>query len=164
MKIFYTLCIFLLLSFCNINAQTSFDKNKLEFGGAIGASFGDYTSVQISPQVGYAFTNIFSAGFGVSYLYYDYDSFSKNYAGLDLYARLRPIRNIVLQAQPELYRTWGKNIDSKIVPCLLLGGGVILPLGNAGGISFMLSYDVLQNNSSPYRSQLVYSVGYTIGF
>ena len=159
-----------------IQAQDSnsfkFDKSRLELGGNFGLSFGDSkisgksTALNISPKIGYRFSNYFSAGVGLGYIYRDYSKidFSENYAGLSLYGRFRPIKYIVLLAEPELYRTWGKNFDSRFVPALLLGGGVTLPVGNSGGITITLSYDVLQNDYSPYYDQLVYSIGYVFGF
>ncbi len=39
--------------------KTGFDKSKLFFGGNLGASFGDYTLANISPQVGYRFNDLF---------------------------------------------------------------------------------------------------------
>jgi hypothetical protein len=160
-RAFYVSCLLVFTSFFSLNAQT-FDKKRLEFGGSLGASFGDYTSVNISPQIGYSFSKLFSAGIGLNYLYYSYDDNSINYAGFDLYAHLRPVQNIILLAQPEFYRNWGSYITSRFVPCLLLGGGVVLPIGSSGGVSMTLSYDVLQNDYSPYRNNVVYSVGYII--
>ena len=164
MKTFLFSIAMLCSSFFCLNAQTKFDVNKLEFGGHLGASFGDYTSINISPKIGYAFTPKLSAGLGVSYSYFDYKSFYRNYAGLNLYAHVKPIQNIILLAEPELLRTWGTGTESQIVPCLLLGGGVILPVGNKSGISMTFAYDVIQDKESPYWGELVYSVGYIFSF
>lgn len=149
----------------SLYSQSVFDKNRLEFGGIFGASFGNKTtSVKISPQVGYAFTDNFSAGLGVGYIYYDYDNrYSENYAGMNLYGRFRPWRYIMIQAQPEIYRTWGDS-KSEIVTCFLIGGGVVFPVGNFGGVTLSLSYDLIQNDRSPYNDKIIYSLGYTIGF
>ena len=159
------LSLALLLSsvFCS-SAQTKFDVNRLELGGHLGASFGDYTSINISPRIGYAISSKFSTGIGTSYSYYDYKSFSRNYGGMNLYVHLKPIQNFILLAEPEILRAWGSNIESQVVPCLLLGGGIILPVGNKSGISMTFAYDVLQNKESPYRGELVYSVGYVFRF
>lgn len=163
MRTFLISCIFSLASLV-VSAQNGFDKSKLEFGGSIGMTFGDYTSINISPQVGYKLTNWLSTGLGVAYLYNDYNDYHTNYAGATLYGRIRPIKNIVLQIQPEFYRTWGNLFDSQFVPCVLVGAGVILPIGNNGGVSMTLSYDLVQDKYSPYNDELIYSVGYVIGF
>ncbi|MCU0396136.1 MAG: hypothetical protein MUF29_09505 [Chitinophagaceae bacterium] len=41
--------------------QKKFDPNRLVFGGIVGASFGDFTFVQVSPQVGYMFNPYLTA-------------------------------------------------------------------------------------------------------
>jgi hypothetical protein len=144
------------------------DMSRLEFGGNLGVSWGRKVSaITIAPQVGYIFDPNFSAGIGVNYSYYryspdSYNSTSLNYMGLNTYGRIRPFYPLVLQIQPEIYRMWGSSYGSsvsQIVPTLLLGGGVILPVGS---ISLMLYYDVVQNKYSPYGNGFFFSVGYIV--
>lgn len=149
--------------------QSGFDLSRLEIGGNLGLGFGnDYASVNISPQVGYAFSGYFTAGLGLSYNYYRWNDpyiQTQNYLGGNLYARFSPVSFIHLQVQPELYGMWGRaggrDIPSQMVPACLVGGGITLPLGGRGGVTAMLFYDVVQNERSPYGGQLVYSLGYT---
>ena len=149
-----------------------FDKSKLEFGGNLGLSFGksygnNYSTIIIAPQVGYRFDPRFSAGFGVNYSYYSYSSNKLNYMGLNLYGRAKPFNPFVLQLQPEIYRMWGSIVGesiSEIVPTFLGGAGIAIPLGNGGGMTMMLFYDLAQNKYSPYKDRIFYSVGYTFGF
>jgi hypothetical protein len=56
------------------------DPNRLVFGGNIGASFGDFTFVNLSPQVGYAFKPWLTAGAGINYIYnsFKYRDFNGN--------------------------------------------------------------------------------------
>ncbi len=149
--------------------KSGFDKSKLLFGGSFGMSFGDYTSVSICPQAGYAFNQYFATGLGVSYDYYKYKYYdqSLNYLGTNLYGRLTPIKYFAIQFQPEIYKMWG-NLQSysidETVPCLLAGAGLIMPVGSNGGVSMMLYYDLLQDDYSPYRDQIVYSIGYVFNF
>jgi len=167
-----TLLIILSLAFClALSAQEAkkFDKNRLEYGGCFGLSFAssknqDYTSVIIMPEVGYRFSNMFRAGASVGYIYRSWDDYSENYAGLGLYARFRPIRYISLNVEPQGFQTWGSQFDSRFVGCLLLGGSVIIPMGSNMGISLSLSYDVIQDEYSPYRNGVVYGVGFSVGF
>jgi len=154
------------------NQSLKFDKSKMEYGGNLGLSFGksngnNYSTVIIAPQVGYRFDPRFSAGFGVNYSYYSYSSNKLNYMGLNLYGRVRPFNPFVLQVQPEIYKMWGSiggESISEIVPTFLGGAGVTIPLGNGGGMTMMLFYDIAQNKYSPYKDRLFYSVGYTFGF
>jgi hypothetical protein len=176
MKRFLFISFLIVASILRLQAQDAnsgfkFDKSKLELGGTLGFSFGsssatgESTGLNISPEIGYRFSKYFSAGAGLSYIYRSYSDydFSENYAGLTFYGRFRPIKYIVLLAEPEFYRTWGKNFESRFVPTLLLGGGATMPIGH-GGVSFTLSYDVLQNDYSPYYNRLVYTIGYTFSF
>lgn len=140
------------------------------FGGALGLSFGNYTMVNISPQVGYAFNHKFTLGGGVAYNYYSYSlsDLTLSYLGLNVYARYNPVRYVNLQIQPEIYGRWGredgKNISSDYVPVLLVGAGGIIPVTPHSGIMVMLYYDVLQNEKTPYGGQLFYTIGYTFRF
>jgi hypothetical protein len=52
---------------------------RLLFGGSLGLSFGSQTTlVDISPIVGYAITNDFMAGIGLTYKYYQYKNYYLN--------------------------------------------------------------------------------------
>ena len=154
----------------NQENKSGFDKSKLVFGGALGLSFSDnYTVVNIAPQIGYQFSQYLAAGVGVAYNYYSYSYYSEkwsyNYLGFNLYSRITPVKYIALQVQPEIYRMWASDLpQSRMVPCVLVGGGAILPVGAKGGISMMLYYDLIQDDFSPYRDQLVYSIGYVFNF
>lgn len=148
--------------------KSSFDWSRLSVGGSFGLSFGnDYTSLNISPQLGYTVNQYFSWGGGVGYSYYRWDyqreKISYNYMGFNLFGRVCPISVIALQIQPEIYRMWGNSIDSRTVPCILAGGGVYIPAGR-GAMSAMIYYDLIQDDYSPYRDQIVYSVGYVFSF
>jgi hypothetical protein len=138
--------------------------------------FGDYTLIDISPQVGYAFNQYVAAGVGLSYTYqngdaYDFE-YTRNYAGVNVFGQFYPIPNIVLSIQPEANYVWGKDkyftgpeySDSKFVPVLLVGAGVRIPAGRVGGVVMMIQYDMLQNDYSPYGDRIFYTVGYSFGF
>jgi len=157
-------------------SASSFDKRKLFFGGNIGMSFGDYTLVDISPQVGYAFSQYFSAGAGVSFTYlnkenYNYE-FTRTYLGMNVFANAYPMKYIALSLQPgvdymwasDTYANGAKITLNKAIPTFVVGAGVRIPVGNTGGMIMMLKYDLVQNEHSPYGNTVFYSVGYVIGF
>lgn len=166
-------------------AKKGFQKEKLFLGGNFGLTFGNYTLVNVSPQIGYRFSDFLAAGFGlngqyVSYKEHDYYTgnpyrkVSQTVVGLNVFGRVYPIRNILLQAQPEVNYLFGKQIyygppkqeyklDAAIVPSMLLGGGLALPSGR-GEMLITIFYDVLQNANSPYGKRPVYNFGYNIGF
>lgn len=143
---------------------------KWSFGGSVGMSFGNYTSVSISPQVGYMWNNIFALGLGLSYNYYDHKDrdYTLNYVGLNLSLRLFPIRYVHLYAQPEVYRRWGsvhgKDTEEKVFAALLLGGGLSLPVGPSSTMHITLYYDVIQDKYTPHGNKIGYSIGYTFNF
>jgi opacity protein-like surface antigen len=158
--------------------KKGFDKSRLFVGGYFGLGFSTYTtSINITPQVGYFFTQWLAAGVGINYAYYHYNysgvqTETYSYAGMNLFGRIYPIRQLFIQVQPEINYIWGNvsyagypeaKIPSQFVPSLLLGGGAALPAGR-GSIVISLMYDVIQNTYSPYYGQPVYSFGYNIGF
>lgn len=163
--------------------QKGFDKSKLFFGGNFGLSFGNFTLINVSPQIGYRFNKTFAAGTGVNFQYssfrtryensiYDYKE-SYGVAGLNVFGRIYPIDFVLLQLQPELNYTWGKlrfyngapeqKLDGKIVPSVLAGAGAAIPAGR-GVFLAMLQYDLLQQERSPYGSRVFYNFGYNFGF
>jgi hypothetical protein len=177
--------LFFLISALSLYSQApessgGLDKSKLFFGGGLGLSFGSYTLINFSPQIGYHFSNYLAAGAGINLLYssihytYPYE-FKDEYGatGLNIFGRFYPIQNIMLQVQPELNYVWGDEkyydgtpslkLASTFVPSLLMGGGVAIPAGQGSFLATLL-YDVLQNPESPYYGRAVFSLGFNIGF
>jgi hypothetical protein len=154
--------------------KKGFDKEKLFFGGNFGLSFGSsYTLVNVSPQVGYRFNRYVAAGTGVNFIYSSskFFGFRENYgvAGLNIFGRFYPIEQAFIQVQPEANYTWGKQkydggtefkLDGKIVPSLLAGAGVAIPIGQRGAMLVMVQYDVLQQDRSPYGNKAFVSIGF----
>jgi len=166
------------------NEKKGFQKEKLFVGGNFGLSFGTYTLINISPQVGYRFTDYVAAGLGINaqyisekvYNYYngqaDY-KISRGVTGLNVFGRVYPINQIMLQIQPEANYVFGNTkyynssigttkLDALIVPSLLIGGGAVIPSGRGSFIA-SLFYDVLQNINSPYGARPIYTFGYNVG-
>lgn len=151
----------------NIPMKSSISRQsgKWVLSGSFGVSFGDYTSIDMSPQVGYRWNEFFFAGGGIGYNYHHSSrNCDMNYLGVNAFGRVKPVRYVALQVQPELKASWGKAYGSKIdlryVPTLLVGGGGVLPTG-AGSVSVMFYYDVIQDKYSPYGKNWVCSVGYS---
>jgi|688.fasta_scaffold01312_15 hypothetical protein len=152
------------------------DPERLYFGGNFGVTFGNFTFINISPQVGYRVSPIFSAGAGVNFIYQSDKYYSgsrevKNtlgYAGLNIFGRLNPYKFILLNAQPELNYVWGttrveglsdSKIDPRFVPSFLVGVGASLPMGGRGRMIAMLQYDIIQDNLSPYGRNAFFTFG-----
>ena len=159
-------------------------QKKFFTGGNFGLSFGRYTVINVSPQLGYRFSRFVSAGLGLNLQYLsikekdwqgaDYSKTSQGITGLNLFGRFYPVQNIFLQVQPEGNYIFGRikyyqpmeqtfKLDAEIVPCFLVGGGYSMPAGRGYFLTTVL-YDVLQRPNSPYGNQPIVNVGYNIGF
>lgn len=162
----------LLLISVGMVSHAQFQMSRVTFGGGVGLQFGDYTLVNIAPQVGYDVTKYLNMGAGFTYTRYSdkYDNYklTNDYLGFNIYGRVYPLPFLVFQLQPEVNRMWqtlkyrptGEKVtEEKFVPVCLIGGGVRL-----GAITAMIQYDLAQNSNSPYGDKLFYSVGYTFSF
>ncbi len=158
--------------------KKGFDPSRLFFGGNFGMSFGDYTFINITPQVGYQFNRYLAAGAGLSFIgtgyttYYTngskYSKETYNSAGLNIFGRVYPVPFLFLQAQPEYNYTWGKTkfyngqdeikLDGEFVPVLLLGAGAVIPMGRGSFIA-MLQFNVIDNARSVYGNRPFFSFG-----
>ena len=170
----------------NVGEEKGFKKENVFVGGNFGLTFGDYTLINLSPQVGYRFTRFFAAGVGINGQYVGfkdrafngdvYRKVSQGVAGLNIFGRVFPISNfgLYLQAQPEANYLFGKEIyyqpskeeyklDATIAPSFLLGGGIILGSGGRGGAMISVMYDVLQHEDSPYSNKPIYNFGFIVG-
>ena len=146
------------------------DEGNWYFGGGIGMSFGDYTNINVAPQVGYRFGRHFSLGAGVSYNYYkdkDYDN-TLNYLGANLNAKLYPIDYLFVFVQPEVQHRWGRlgreKRDESTFGVMLAGAGLSLPVSYNTRLVVSAYYDVLQNKHTPHGDKVGYSVGISFGF
>ncbi len=191
-KNIFLLLLFMLGTFSLLKAQTEdqdpeeektgFDKSRLFFGGSFGLSFGDYTLINISPQVGYRLSRYFATGVGINgqysefkYRYGDeiYQRQKYGVVGLNIFGRVYPIPQLFAQVQPEMNYVWSevKNYspdvsikENQFVPTILIGGGGAIPMGQSAAFIIMIQYDVLQQRLSPYGPRPFYSVGFTAGF
>jgi hypothetical protein len=156
--------------------KVRFDPRQLTFGGGFGLQFGNYTLINVAPQIGYNFSKLLNAGGGFSYTYFRDDFYvgtekwkeRRSYLGFNIYARVYPVSFLVFKVQPEIYRMWEtlesksgreKYSNTKVIPTTLVGGGVRL-----GPVVAMLEYDIIQNRYSPYGKKLFYSLGYSWSF
>lgn len=164
--------------------RKGFDPSRLMIGGSLGLTFGSYTNINVSPLLGYRFSEMFAAGVSINAQYAsekweDYsgrttqkDSY-KVFGG-GLWGRFYPFEMFFLHAQPEFnyvsvkttYYTDPKTSVSinKGVPSLLLGGGYSQPLGDGGSAFYiMVLYDVIQDEWSPYQNRPEFRMGFNVG-
>jgi len=143
-------------------------RQRLNFGGGIsGLSFGNPTSIGVSPMVGYSLTNTSILGVGVTYQYYsaNYGSlgtYSSNLLGQKIFIRQQVpalsqvIGQAYLTGQIENYTNLSNNTGISYSNPVLVGVG----LGSKIGINFQVMYDLNYTaGRSPYGSALVVQVG-----
>jgi hypothetical protein len=164
--------------------EKGFQKEKLFVGGNFGLTFGNYTLINVSPQIGYRFTDHVAAGVGLNLQYISikekytngdtYRKSTQGVTGLNVFGRLYPINQFMIQVQPEINYVFGKEVyydtnprqefelDAQIVPSLLLGGGLVIPSGRGAFITSVF-YDVLQDPNSPYGKRLIVNFTFNVG-
>lgn len=151
--------------------SNGFDVRKLTFGGGLGVALGDYTSIQVSPKVGYNFTDNINAGLGFSYSYFkdDYSHIDRweeknHYFGFSTYLNYYPIKNIILKVEPEIMRMWStlenkssrvKDKEEKFIPAVVIGAGLRM-----GPIVGTINYDVVQDSNTPYGDSVFFNVSF----
>lgn len=165
------------------NAQEQPTKSfwdRIYFGGNLGLGFGtNSTYVDVSPQVGYKITDRFSAGVGVTYIYYKekFTAYGMTYKyetsiyGGDIFSRYFFTESLFGHVEtgalnldvPEQLTHYPYTVTygREWVPNLLVGGGF-----RSGGekVSFMimLLYDLIDDPNSPYQNPIL-RIGFGIG-
>ncbi len=159
--------------------------DKVFFGGGLGAGFGDYTYISVSPIIGYRATPKLSVGLRLMYQYttFDYNDIqnqtSKKYKGNDFgiggFARYALFGPVYLQGEYEHLSYDGLSYDGTSTrsgfDSYMAGAGFTQSLG--GKASFFItamynfSYDGFNQNGVyrfPYNSPWVIRVGVAAGF
>ncbi len=143
-------------------------RQRLNFGAGInGLSFGNPTSIGLSPMVGYSLTNTSILGAGLIYQYYSVDygslgAFTSNLFGQKIFVRQQVpalsqlIGQAYLTGQIENYTNLSDNTGINYSNPVLIGVGI----GSKIGINFQVMYDLnYTSGRSPYGSAIVVQVG-----
>ncbi|HVI46610.1 MAG TPA: hypothetical protein VM802_17160 [Chitinophaga sp.] len=166
------------------SVRKGFDPTRLIVGGSLGMVFGDYTNVNVSPLVGYRFNDYIAAGISINGQYGSMRTRDWNDRTLQrdqytifgggVWGRVYPVPMLFVHVQPEYNYVSQKTtvyVDPKNtyksnygVPSLLLGAGYTQSVGGRVGVGISIMYDVIQDNRSPYRSNIIYRVGAGLGF
>lgn len=161
----------------------AFDPHKLFIGGTIGLTFGNITYLNLSPSIGYRFSELLAAGVQVntqyeSVKYYDqtnalYKKDRYGVLGAGIFGRIYPIPQLFIHVQPEMNFIFGNttfyngNTASEKyrehAPSLLAGLGYSQNIGGNSAFTLMILYDVLQNPNSPYGSKPIFRAGVNFG-
>jgi len=147
-------------------------KQKIFFGGGVGASFGDVDYVELSPMVGYRLTPRVTTGIGLFYRWKNDDRFGysvdTNDWGGSLFGQLRLFRGIFAHAEYEYidyeYQTLA-GTESRSDTNTLAGLG--WNRGGRAGVYALALYNFSYDDNDPteaYDSPWVYRVGVSFGF
>lgn len=144
-------------------------RGRWSVGGSLGFGFGDHTSISVAPRIAYNWGGIVTLGGGVSYNYMRYKfydtTYSINYFGGNVFARLYLFRNLFIFGQPEIYKRMDSVKDGpkedRTFGCMLLGAGVSIPIGNRVSLDISAYYDVIQHEYSPHGNNIVGQVGFS---
>ena len=144
-------------------------KERLYFGGNVGAWFGSTTYLNLSPLVGCKITKQFSLGGGFTYNYYSQTSYGQKYTstiyGGNAFGRYLIFDNAFAQigwdhlSVPDFYspipnsRVWVDNI--------LLGGGYRQAFSEHASFIAAVFYNINQTPLSPYPNPII-QIGFKI--
>lgn len=149
--------------------------SRMDFGGSIGAQFGDVTFIELAPIASYRVTEKFHAGLGLTYQYYkvnyngvpDYSSsayggsvFMRYFIWGDLFAHAEYAPLYITNFYdysipiPEYRNVWAQDV--------LLGGGYRQWIGQKAFMSLMLLFNINESLYSPYSNPII-RIGFGLG-
>ncbi len=158
------------------SAQTYYEEptapnfwEKVTVGGNFNLLFGNLTFIEVSPTVGYRFTDRFTAGPGIVYRYAKRRGYqASSLYGARVFARQRFGQQFFAQTELESLNTQYliRNPDRLVrawVPGFFLGGGLFQPVGRRAGIIISAMYNFIYDvNRSPYANPWRFNVGFTL--
>jgi hypothetical protein len=142
-------------------------------GGYLGLQFGTYTSIDISPLIGYRITPDFNVGIGLLYTYTSFDygfpigqhGYSSWGGRLSTNYTLFNLISLGVEYQyrtVELYNSFENSFQNQGVNVLFLGGGIRQSVGRNTFMFVMAYYDILQEQYTPYPN-VVFRIGVSAG-
>ena len=149
-------------------------KDRLFFGGNLGLYFGSLTYINVSPTIGYRFSERMGAGIGPAYSYYS-DKRDKNYTyttntyGGRLFGQYLITDQLMAYSEYEMINVEVPNLlltrlVRKNISSLFVGGGYLQRFGSGNsGISLMILYNVLESDYAIYENPII-RTGINIGF
>lgn len=138
-------------------------------GGNLGAQFGTVTFFDVSPLIGYKFTDKIIGGIGATYQYYHYKDryydFETNVYGGRVFGRYLFTDYLFGHAEYEYLNLEAFDFKPRRVDVesILVGGGYIQKLGGNASIVAMILYNFTESVYTPYSNPII-RVGFNIGF
>lgn len=149
----------------NNSLNTSVPYKRVFVGGDIGATFGDYTQITISPLIGYNISNQVSTGIQFIYNHswqeintgqVNQTSLQSNTYGGNIFLQYAPVSSFYLKGEFE-YDSYGNYETSQgtkvtqAVPFIFLGMGYSKAISKYASFNAGIKIDVLNNDNSPYE-------------
>ena len=133
-------------------------------GGDLGATFGDYTQISITPYIGYRFSNEISSGlqfvYNHSWQYINKDQVNQttlqsNTYGGNIFLQYNPTPSFYLKGEFEYdsytnYETTQNTKETDAVPFIFLGAGYSKTFSKVATFNAGIKVDILNNENSPY--------------
>lgn len=150
--------------------QKLFDdfKNRIFFGGNVGAQFGNYTFVDFSPLVGYRISDKLSVGVGITYNYlrfrYGKTEYKTDIYGGRVFGRYFVWENLFLHGEYEVLNgAWDYTNKRFNIENILGGAGYRQMVTDRAAMTLLVLWNFSQNNYSPYSNPIIRG-GFTFGF
>lgn len=142
-------------------------KERMYFGGGLGASFGTITYIALMPVVGYRIMHRWSAGVGVNYQYYRDGrppSYETHIYGGNIHSRVYIWEQLFAHTELEAlsleaFDRFDFSIRRRVVPAWFVGAGYFMPIGQRSGIGITFLYDLIQDPYSPYPGNFTMRLG-----
>jgi hypothetical protein len=180
-KLFIKIKVLFLTTFLVVNGfaqdSTMLRKNppkerfidRLFTGGNLGAQFGTVTFIDVSPLIGYKFTDKIAAGIGATYQYYHYKDryydIETNVYGGRIFGRYLFTDYLFGHAEYEYLNLEAFDFKRRRVDVesILVGGGYIQKIGEHAAIVAMILYNFTESAYTPYSNPII-RVGFNVGF
>ena len=134
-------------------------KERVFFGGNLGAQFGTHTFINVAPLVGFKVTERFSIGTQLQYQYFRYNigrviqSHVFGYSGFTRYSFTDNLFGYAeYQALNGYFDYSGKRTN---IPHFFIGGGYQYPISDNVSFNIMALYEVIQRTYSPYVNPII---------
>ena len=153
---------------------SKFDWNKVYLGGGLGLQFGSITLIDLSPIIGYRFSEDLSAGVGISYQYLAIrdPSFSSNTYGGGPFARYMVYENLFVHVEYQILNSEYFVVDQnqrilgtfrEDVHYFWVGGGYRQQLGGNSFLMLTVLYNLNDSELSIYPSNPIIRMGVSFG-
>ena len=154
--------------------SSGFDWDKVYLGGGLGLQFGSTTIIDVSPMMGYRFSEDLSAGVSISYLYWAVrnPSLSSSTYGGGPFVRYVLYENVFVHGEYQLLNSkyfildqYNRLLDEfrEDVHYLWIGGGFRQHLGGNSYLLLMALYNLNDSELSIYPINPIIRAGINIG-